>query len=332
MVVPKCFHRPEIQFALQSVQKAALLTRIIQSEMVNPSPLTKKDRTPVTLADLASQAVVSAMMEESLPGAVLVGEESSEVLRSPEAVSDLAKVGKYVAQYFPGVSSENVLGWLDRGTAEPASRFWTLDPIDGTTGFLRKGQYAVGLALIENGRVQLGVLGCPSLDAPGGKGEKGLIAVGILGEGAWISPLRDISQFKQIHVSRTCDLKSARILRSFDPAHTNPEQIEKLQKLLGIQSEPVLMDSLAKYVTLARGEAQIYFRLLAEGKKNYKEYIWDQAPGTLILEEAGGRVTDLDGQVLDFSQGRKLLKNRGVLSTDGHLHEACLDALRKSGI
>jgi 3'(2'), 5'-bisphosphate nucleotidase len=44
-----------------------------------------------------------------------------------------------------------------------SGRFWTLDPIDGTKGFLRGEQYAVCLALIENGEVQLAIQGCPNL-------------------------------------------------------------------------------------------------------------------------------------------------------------------------
>jgi len=40
---------------------------------------------------------------------------------------------------------------------------WTLDPIDGTKGFLRREQYAIALAFIRDGRVELGVLGCPEL-------------------------------------------------------------------------------------------------------------------------------------------------------------------------
>jgi hypothetical protein len=63
---------------------------------------------------------------------------------------------------------------------------WTLDPIDGTKGFLRGGQYAVCLALIENAQVQLGVMGCPNLlvDPLNQNGPKGCIFVAVRGQGA----------------------------------------------------------------------------------------------------------------------------------------------------
>ena len=63
---------------------------------------------------------------------------------------------------------------------------------------------------------------------------------------------------------------------------------------------------------------------------DYTEYIWDQAAGSLIVEEAGGQVSDLRGEPLDFSQGRRLRKNIGVLVSNGRLHQAGLEVLRST--
>jgi 3'(2'), 5'-bisphosphate nucleotidase len=71
--------------------------------------------------------------------------------------------------------------------------------------------------------------------------------------------------------------------------------------------------------------------LLSAKKPDYREKIWDQAAGSLIVEEAGGWVTDLDGKPLDFTAGRTLADNRGILATNGHLHPAALEALRAIG-
>jgi len=51
----------------------------------------------------------------------------------------------------------------------------------------------------------------------------------------------------------------------------------------------------------------------------------------LVVEEAGGRVTDLRGQPLDFTRGRQLTANFGVLASNGQLHQAALDAIRAVG-
>jgi hypothetical protein len=92
------------------------------------------------------------------------------------------------------------------------------------------------------------------------------------------------------------------------------------------------IDSQAKYGVLARGGADLYVRLPKEG---YQEWIWDVAPGIVVLEEAGGRVTDTDGNPIDFrslaADGAKLPTSvRGVLgASDKQVHAALVDAYQR---
>jgi 3'(2'), 5'-bisphosphate nucleotidase len=88
------------------------------------------------------------------------------------------------------------------------------------------------------------------------------------------------------------------------------------------------MDSQAKYGIVARGEATIYLRVPSHTEPGYKEKIWDHAAGSIIAEEAGGRVTDILGNSLDFSFSIKMEKNHGIVATNGILHEIVLDALK----
>ena len=97
---------------------------------------------------------------------------------------------------------------------------------------------------------------------------------------------------------------------------------------LSTTAEPVRMDSQAKYMVLAAGKAELYLRFLSPRQPDYKEKIWDQAAGSLIVEEAGGKVSDLYGLPLDFTTGRTLRSNRGVLASNKILHQAALNALR----
>jgi 3'(2'), 5'-bisphosphate nucleotidase len=85
------------------------------------------------------------------------------------------------------------------------------------------------------------------------------------------------------------------------------------------------MDSQCKYAAVARGDVSIYLRLPKD--KSYQEKIWDHAAGSLIVSEAGGRVTDIHGRSLDFSKGRGLQNNEGVVATNGKLHEKILNAI-----
>ena len=87
------------------------------------------------------------------------------------------------------------------------------------------------------------------------------------------------------------------------------------------------MDSQAKYGILARGEVTLYLRVPSSAEPGYKENIWDHAAGSIIAEEAGGKVTDVLGRPLDFSSGIKMEKNQGIFVSNGILHEVVLKAL-----
>ena len=319
---------PETRFALDAVRQASLLVREIQAEMVSPA-LTKDDRSPVTVADFASQALVARLLAEAFPGDPLVGEEGSAALRTPQEAAALERVTAFVKHSFPEATPDSVCAWIDRGAAAPASRFWTLDPIDGTKGFLRGDQYAVAFALLVDGQVQVGVLGCPNLSdgyRPDPSGPGSLI-IAARGEGTWLTPLDGPQTFTRLHVSAVSDPVQARLLRSFEAGHTSVGGIDLFARKLGIAAEPVRMDSQAKYAILAAGEGEIYLRLLSPRKPNYREKIWDQAAGSLVIEEAGGTVTDLDGKPLDFTAGRTLANNRGICATNTLLHPVALQAL-----
>ncbi len=322
----------EVRFAVQAAQLAADVVRQIQHELAAEA-LTKGDRSPVTVADFASQAVVAALLEQTFPNDPLVAEEDATALRDPANEALRQRVVAYVRQRFPWVVPEQVLRWIDRGQGEPGDRFWTLDPIDGTKGFLRGDQYAIALALIVKGRVELGVLACPNLQearrlTPGGPGTLALAAQGL---GAWWSRCQGTLLWEPLQVSRRGAPSQARILRSFESGHTNADQVRALAHALDVQVPPVRLDSQAKYVLLAAGEGEIYVRLISPQQPDYKEKVWDQAAGALLVQEAGGRVTDLDGRPLDFRAGRTLARNRGVLATNTLLHEAVLEALRHIG-
>lgn len=298
--------------------------------MVSPV-IAKQDRSPVTVADFASQALIAHRLFRAFPADSLVGEEDATVLRTPEARGTLERVAQFTSRFMPESDPEKICDWIDRGCGEPTNRFWTLDPIDGTKGFLRGDQYAVALALIEDGQVQVGVLGCPNLTAgyrPDPSGGGSLVVAERL-RGAWVTSLDHPDQsFVQLEVSDRQDPASARLLRSFESGHTNVSQIDQFARQLGAEAAPVRMDSQAKYAVLAAGHGELYLRLLSTQRPDYEEKVWDQAAGSLIIEESGGWVTDLNGKPLDFTAGRTLARNRGILASNGHLHAAALQTLR----
>jgi len=269
------------------------------------------------------------LLERAFPNDVLVGEEDASTLRAPENAATLSSVVKFTSKYLAYATPSTVCAWIDRGGAQPAKRFWTLDPIDGTKGFLRKDQYAVALALIENGKVKLGALACPNLtgaQTPDQTGP-GSVIVAARGEGCWTKPMTGDGALAPLKVAWVTDGAKARVLRSFEAAHTNVDQLDVVLEALGNKAQPVRMDSQAKYAMLAAGKGDLLFRLLSKKQPDYREMIWDQAAGSIVVEEAGGKVTDLAGKPLDFNAGRTLANNRGVLASNGPLHGPALKAL-----
>ncbi|MGD9091399.1 MAG: 3'(2'),5'-bisphosphate nucleotidase [Anaerolineales bacterium] len=320
---------PEIKFALHAVRQAALLVEQVQSEMVT-SALTKDDRSPVTIADFASQALVAYLLAKTFPDDPLVAEEDSFTLQKPEQSQTLEQISQFVSRFTPPATPETICEWIDRGNGNPAQRFWTLDPIDGTKGFLRANQYAVALALIQGGEVQLGVLGCPNLSEaylPDHNGP-GSLVLAARGQGAWTTSLSTPGEFNHLTASQNSNPITARLLRSFESGHTNVSQIDQFALELGVEAEPLRMDSQAKYAVLAAGKGDLLLRLLSPSMPNYREKIWDQAAGSIVIEEAGGRITDLKGKALDFTAGRTLANNRGILASNAHLHTLALNALQ----
>jgi 3'(2'), 5'-bisphosphate nucleotidase len=319
-------------FALKAVRQATLLVKHIQTEMVTKA-LTKGDKSPVTVADFAAQAVVARLLKSTYPEMPLVGEESAAVLETPEETETLERIRGFVSTQIRDASKEQVIDWINYGNADPAERFWTLDPIDGTKGFLRGEQYAVAFAMIIDGKVELGVLGCPNLTG-GHKqeiGGPGSLIIAQRGEGTWTTPLEGTFELKPLHVSDIAAPQKARFLRSFESGHTNVSQLDVIGQQMGVAAEPVRLDSQAKYSILASGAGDVLFRLISPKMPDYKEKIWDQAAGSIVCEEAGGVITDLDGRPLDFTQGRTLTNNRGILASNGLLHDAALEAIKAAG-
>jgi 3'(2'), 5'-bisphosphate nucleotidase len=316
--------------AIDAVIKACRLTRTVQEQLVAGAVLQKGDKSPVTVADYGAQAVVGHLLGLEFPRDPMVGEEDAAALREPANAALAGKVFDAVRQILPDLGEQDVLRAIDSGIygGGRVGRHWTLDPIDGTKGFLRIEQYAVALALIEDGEVVLGVLGCPALPHDPARPEAGVgcLFVGVKGEGASWRPLEG-GPSQPCFVDEASEPAEGRITESVESGHTDQTESAVIAQKLGITRPPVRMDSQAKYAALARGDASIYLRLPT--RADYVEKIWDHAAGYRIVLEAGGKVTDVHGQPLDFGLGRGLSSTKGVIVTNGRLHQPVLKAVRE---
>ncbi len=318
----------EIDLAIDAVRRAMQVTRAVQQQLSGADALTKHDRSPVTIADYAAQALVCQLLREGsdLP---VVAEEDARVLREPGHGALLEKVRLFLQPVFPGFSAAAVLEAIDHGGQQPGAAFWTLDPVDGTKGFLRNEQFAVALARVRDGAVELGVLGCPRLHlGPDGRDCGGTLLVAARDAGARMA-CRGTDEFVAARVSAEREPARLRLVASYESSHSDGDRQHSVARALGLQAPPLQMDSQVKYGMVAAGAAEIYVRIPHPLTPDYREKIWDHAAGALIVTEAGGRVTDIGGRELDFGRGPTLQANRGILATHGPVHGEILKLLAR---
>ncbi|KAK3939065.1 hypothetical protein QBC46DRAFT_388726 [Diplogelasinospora grovesii] len=350
-------YQKELEIALLAVQRAAQLTKRVFHEKAKGT-VSKDDKSPVTIGDFGAQALIISALKANFPEDEIVGEEDADELRSEagkglrDQIWELVKSTKLADANSesrlggPVKDEDAMLDLIDFGNSEGGAhgRIWTIDPIDGTKGFLRGGQYAVCLALLVDGDVKVGVLGCPNLpvddsaplDSNIGANQtdegRGVIFSAVQGLGATSRPLTTgplSLQGQRIAMKAIPDgdMSKACFCESVEAGHSNQSESAQIAKKLGITKPSVRMDSQAKYGSIARGAGDIYLRLPTS--ETYQEKIWDHAAGDLIVREAGGQVTDTLGKRLDFSKGRTLAENKGVVAARAEVHGKVLKAVQE---
>ena len=328
-----------IPVALEAVSAACTVARMIQANLEQLKQATKDDRSPVTVADYAVQAIGALILADSLSGEELlvVGEEDAFGLRSNNQLAIRTAVLEAVRSWKPNVTEKEMLDAIDACDHDgSASGYWSLDPIDGTKGFLRGQHYAIALGRIENGKVVAGVMGCPNLSTdqsfPLDKADpEGVMYAASEGAGAWefadcnptSSPMRIVAQ--QYEASRPL-----RFCESAEKGHSNRGESGLIIDAIGTQGEPARLDSQCKYALVARGQADGYLRLPTS--KTYVEKIWDHAAGVSIATEAGAIVSDVTGKPLDFTHGARLEVNRGVICAIDELHQRIIATINDLAI
>jgi 3'(2'), 5'-bisphosphate nucleotidase len=342
--------RRELEVAIAAVQAAARLTQhVINSK--DKGFVEKNDATLVTVADFASQALLMATIKAAFPGDLIVGEEDASQLREDPALQDEV----YALLQWLGTSEEEEGrdGWkvpesrdrmcdlLDEGGSSSPSRSgrtWIFDPVDGTKTYIRGELYAINVALLEDGKQSVSVVGCPNLGidakAPIVNGDispSGIIAFGVKDHGAYVRPIEgrpeDVEIRKLPQISP--DLTSAD-LRLVTCETLNDSSLPGVHEAIAARvGTPYpgsdLLPWVLRWTALALGLGNttvwVYRRLERRGK------IWDHAGAMLLFEETGGRVTDVHGGDIDVTAGRTMTDNFGFVGAPRGLHSQVLGAV-----
>ncbi len=190
-----------------------------------------------------------------------------------------------------------------------ADAIWFVDPLDGTREFVaRNGEFAVMIGLAEHGRATVGVITAPAW---------GRAFVGVVGEGAW--EVDAGGSRKPIHVSTRTALHGASMVVS---RSRTPPQLAALAASLG--HAPVILGSSGlKAAVVATGEHDVYLQTGRAGMR------WDACSSDALVRAAGGRFTDTGGDAIAYATP-ELVNGRGLLATNGPLHERVMEALART--
>ncbi len=305
----------DLQPILHAMRQAAALCQRVQQTPFTSSA--KAGREPVTIADYGSQAILCRAIRRAYPGDAILAEEHGSQFTQLVAEVQRAQITQMVGEVLgEAVTEADIVRWLDDGQGQQAARTWVIDPIDGTQGFLARRRYAIAVGILVDGLPVGGVIGSPAYD-------EGRLFYALDGL-ACVEPLTG-GAAQTIHVSERTE--RLRVVESVEVSHNDPAVGQRVLAAAGMaDAEVIEVDSMDKYAMVACGDADLYLRIPVN--RSYRHKSWDHAAGTALVLAAGGRVTDLDGAALDFSQGAILANNRGMVVSNGRVHERVLAGIR----
>jgi 3'(2'), 5'-bisphosphate nucleotidase len=188
-----------------------------------------------------------------------------------------------------------------------STRVWIIDPIDGTFGFIRKdGDFAVQIGLAEDGEAVVGVVYLPAHQT---------LYYASKGNGAFV--VKNDGESERLNVSTKTDFDEMNIAVSRD--HRSPK-MSRIIKELGLKQEIGRGSVGVKIGMIAEQVCDLYIHL------SHRTKFWDTCAPQVILEEAGGRITDLFGSEFRYDLDNVLNLN-GILASNGAVHDVTLARL-----
>jgi 3'(2'), 5'-bisphosphate nucleotidase len=277
--------------------------------------------------------VINFTIKSVFPNDLIIGEEDATEI-SDGLLAQIQSAFEECGISDIDVSSQSAIySALESKHTEQNGRFWTVDPIDGTKGFIRGDQYAVCAALIDvnTGRPLVSCIGCPNL-------QDGIVCQAIKGHGVFKCRLGE--GFERLaKVDKPilgADLRTAVFAGAFETLHTKTIEVDTIKSTLKNSLATLRLDSQAKYVILALNGAQVYYRRFHQpGSRvhfamDYTEAVWDNAPGELFVRESGGQVTDFAGNPLIFSPKSDFTVRGGIVASTmtPSAHQTLLDTIK----
>lgn len=288
-----------------------------------------KDGEPVTVADRESDAFIVRALRRAFPDDEIVSEESVERISGQRGETRRGQVegeaseratandggGATLASPRGGEYDSGAVQLEHTPDAEPPSiehappRTWYVDPMDGTSDFVKRtGDFVVMIGLAVSGWPVLGVVYHPPSDTLY-RGGHGLTPEKLVGD-----------RRSELRVTEISDPAAARLVVS--RAHT-PDAVAGLAARLGITGMEKCGSVGLKAARVAEGAGELYVHPSVGTK------LWDTCAPEAILVAAGGTFSDCDGKPLVYDP-RRYHNERGVLASNGRLHDRVVDELAGS--
>jgi len=222
-----------------------------------------------------------------------------------------ALILQHIHQAFPSdaLRAEEAQAAL-AGVADAGARLWIVDPIDGTRGFARKnGEFSVMVAFVEAGMPAVGVVAEPAQQR---------LTYAVRGAGCWKRDKTSDSPVR-CRATMTRELAEATVVQSHSRKGARPSrQLEALKPARVVETYSAGI----KLAIVARGEADLYLNTYDAC------HDWDICAGQVLVEEAGGRVTNLRGDEPCYGLPGAV-QAHGLLASNRVLHDAALAALAR---
>lgn len=239
------------------------------------------------VADIARQAGVAILEIYNTDFARFEKSDSSPLTEADLAAHRIICDGLAAVSDLPILSEESPaedIAWSNR---QHWDAFWLVDPLDGTKEFIKKnGEFTVNIALIRNGRAELGVVYCPALDR---------LYYAADGIGAWL--VDQEAEARQLKVAAEPDA-SGKWAVVGSRSH-GAEALAAFSARLG-EVDLVSMGSSLKLCLVAEGKAHLYPRLAPTCE-------WDTGAAQAIVEQAGGLVLTPGLEPLRYGEKENLL-------------------------
>ncbi|MFX0137964.1 MAG: 3'(2'),5'-bisphosphate nucleotidase CysQ [Candidatus Hodarchaeota archaeon] len=300
--------KKELKLAVELVRKATEITEWFREKGI--ASFLKSDQSPVTMADFASQIYIVSKLNDYFPDDEIIAEEENIDYIN-------LKAENLIKQCFDELGIEELKLIKENITyrGKSSQRQWTIDPIDGTAGYLEGLSYAVGIGLMINSLPKICAIGVPNYN-------KKSLAIFTAKEGQGAQVSYDNKDFKTVRVSQREDIEKIRLCHSL---HYDKPWVLNFAQNIGIRNF-IQIDSMAKFCMVADGSADLYIKPLDAARS----FTWDFMPGDLIVREAGGDITDLDGNRLNFKKEKCLWTAPGIIASNGVIQKKILELFKKT--